>query len=83
VLTIIAFLLGWNTFFRDPTSLVHAQPAATTYRAEWITTGWDGEKPVVPFEQKLNATVGGGEIVAVVPHGENNRLVWVIFRQRR
>ncbi len=39
VLTIIALLLSWNTFFRDPISLVHAQPTATTYRAEWIETG--------------------------------------------
>jgi hypothetical protein len=79
MLTVIALLLGWNIFFNDPIQSVRAQSQAPDYRAVLIDI-WNDEKPAVPFEKRLNDAVGGGEIVAVVPQGQQNQSVYVIFR---
>ena len=85
MLTVIAVLLAWIAFFRDPIGPVHAQAPAGLYHAVSMDpASWDDrQKPFESFEQKLNAASGGDEIVAVVPYGHDNQFVWVIFRDRK
>jgi len=89
-LTVIALLLAWNAFVREPVQPVHAQSKVrAVYRVASLSTAPvaietqpDGTKQRVLFESRLNDAVHGGEIVEVIPHGLDNGGVLVIYKER-
>lgn len=84
MLTVIAALLAWMAFQREPVQTAHAQSTAgTLYKAKTVPLGELNVRPRRMFEELLNEAVEGGEIVAVAPFGGPEHVAFMVVYKTR